>query len=170
MDSGADRSRRERRKSRRAYFSRDRFIQFNLVNATSVTASLLTTHVALSTVAPPLNLVLPFQNLSLSLSLFLRPPSKSKWSLEFVGRPYRLISLATGTGGRGRETRVGNVSRGCQGSRARRNVPCRLLYSCILSRLLPRLCSTVGGFACGAHRNEKVGEGREVLISTRGVN
>ena len=52
----------------------------------------------------------------------------------------------------------------------RRNVPCRLLYSCILSRLLPRLCSTVGGFACGAHRNEKVGEGREILISTRGVN
>lgn len=40
-------------------------------DATSVTASLLTTHVVLSTVPPPLNLVLPFENLSLSLSFSL---------------------------------------------------------------------------------------------------
>lgn len=59
-------------------------------DATSVTASLLTTHVVLSAAAPPLNLVLPFENLSLFLSPCpSRPPpsSKSKWSLEFVGRP-----------------------------------------------------------------------------------
>lgn len=142
MDSGADRSRRERRKSRRTYFSRDRFIQFNLVNATSVTASLLTTHVALSTVAPPLNLVLPFQNLSLSLSL-----SSSSLQVEMVARicwpsvPFNFSSHrnrgeGTWDASWQRQSRLSRIS--CAEKRAVSS------SARILSRLLPRLCSTVG--------------------------
>ena len=166
MDSGADRSRRERRKSRRAYFSRDRFIQFNLVNATSVTASLLTTHVALSTVAPPLNLVLPFQNLSLSLSL-----SSSSLQVEMVARicwpsvsfnfsSHRNRGEGTWDASWQRQSRLSRIS--CAEKRV---VFCILVffrgcYHGCVARL-----AGLDGFACGAHRNEKVGEGREILIS-----
>lgn len=53
-------------------------------DATSVTASLLTTHVVLSAAAPPLNLVLPFENLSLSFSLPL--PASSLPQVEMLAR------------------------------------------------------------------------------------
>lgn len=55
-------------------------------DATSVTASLLTTHVVLSAAAPPLNLVLPFENLSLSFSLSVPLPSSSLLQVEMVAR------------------------------------------------------------------------------------
>lgn len=81
----------QRRKSRRTYFSRDRFIQFDLVtrHPWQPRCSRHTSY------CPPLHrhLIL-FYSSRISLSLFLspcpsRPPPspKSKWSLEFVGRP-----------------------------------------------------------------------------------
>lgn len=81
----------QRRKSRRTYFSRDRFIQFDLAtrHPWQPRCSRHTSY------CPPLHrhLIL-FYPSRISLSLFLspcpsHPPSspKSKWSLEFVGRP-----------------------------------------------------------------------------------
>lgn len=113
-------------------------------DATSVTASLLTTHVVLSAAAPPLNLVLPFENLSLFFSLrappgLLPPPSRNARSNLLAVRN-RLISLATGTGGTRdtswqRQSRLSRIS--CAEKRAASS------SACILSGLL-QLCSTVG--------------------------
>lgn len=135
----------QRRKSRRTYFSRDRFIQFDLAtrHPWQPRCSRHTSY------CPPLHrhLIL-FYPSRISLSLFfslrappglLPPPSRNGRSNLLAVRN-RLISLATGTGGTRdtswqRQSRLSRIS--CAEKRAASS------SACILSGLL-QLCSTVG--------------------------